>query len=172
MNSLRAFLFLALIFSQGVASAELIRDLEYARPDGVSLKLDVNVPEGAGPFPIAILVHGGGFTNVNQRQFVTPLFAPLTEAKFTWFSINYRMAPQNFWPACFEDTQTAIRWVKAHCAEYKGDPNRIALLGYSAGGHLALLAALRSPRRLFRLRLSSFWQARASPLAFLPLYDA
>ena len=66
---------------------------------------------------------------------------PLTAANFTWFAINYRLAPTNRWPACFEDVQTAIRWVKAHAAEYKGDPKRIALCGYSAGGHLVCLAA-------------------------------
>ena len=48
-------------FNAGV-SAELLRDIEYARPDGERLLLDVNVPEGTGPFPIAILVHGGGWS--------------------------------------------------------------------------------------------------------------
>jgi acetyl esterase len=57
---------LPLISFSPVASAELIRDVEYAKPNGVSLKLDVNVPEGKGPFPIAILVHGGGFTNITR----------------------------------------------------------------------------------------------------------
>jgi acetyl esterase len=125
-------------------SAELIQDVEYARPDGVSLKLDVNVPEGKGPFPIAILVHGGGFTNVNQRQFVTPLFAPLTEAKFTWFTINYRGLLSNSYPAWVEDVERSIRWVKAHAAEYKGDSNRMALIGESFGGYLVWLAVGRA----------------------------
>ncbi len=65
----------------------------------------------------------------------------LTANHFTWFSIDYRLGPTNRWPACFEDVQTAIHWVKAHASQYKGDPNRIALLGYSAGGHLVCLAA-------------------------------
>jgi acetyl esterase/lipase len=105
------------------------------------------VPVGEGPFPVAILIHGGGWSRGDKRSVplgdgadIAPWFAPLTAAKFTWFSINYRLAPKNRWPACFDDVQTAIRWVKAHAAEFKGDPNRIAIFGHSAGGHLACLA--------------------------------
>ncbi len=125
-----------------------LSDLEYGEAGGESLKLDVSVPEGAGPFPVAILVHGGGWSRGDKSSVppgdsadISPWFAPLTKAKFTWFSINYRHAPKNRWPAGFEDVQTAIRWVKAHAAEFKGDPSRIALLGHSAGGHLVCLAA-------------------------------
>ena len=71
-----------------------------------------------------------------------PPTEPLTDAKFTWFSINYRLAPKHRWPACIDDVRTAIRWVKQHAAEFKGDPHRIALIGYSAGGHLAAYAAV------------------------------
>lgn len=128
--------------------AGLIRDVEYARADGESLRLDVNVPTGKGPFPVAILVHGGGWRSGDKggsnhpgdAADITPWFAPLTAAKFTWFSINYRLAPAHRWPACFEDVQTAIRWVKVHAAEYEGDPRQIVLFGHSAGGHLVCLA--------------------------------
>jgi acetyl esterase/lipase len=128
----------------------LHRDLAYGTAGGVSLWLDASVPEGDGPFPIAILVHGGGWNSGDKANVgsegksadITPWFAPLTAAKFTWFSINYRLAPAHRWPACFDDVQTAIRWVKAHAKEFKGDPNRIALFGHSAGGHLATLAGV------------------------------
>ena len=126
-----------------------VRDVEYARPSGEPLLLDVHVPEGTGPFPIAILVHGGGWSRGDKNGLdeptkgadVTPWFAPLSAANFTWFSINYRHAPKHRWPACLEDVQSAIRWVKAHAAEYHGDPSRIALFGHSAGGQLVCLAA-------------------------------
>jgi alpha-L-fucosidase 2 len=133
-----------------VAWAELKTDIEYGRADGENLRLDVNVPDGPGPFPVAILVHGGGWSTGDKSGSekpgssadITPWFAPLTAAHFTWFSINYRLAPQHPWPAGFEDVQTAIRWVKAHAAEFKGDPKRIALFGHSAGGHLVTLAGV------------------------------
>ncbi|HUL54004.1 MAG TPA: alpha/beta hydrolase [Opitutaceae bacterium] len=130
------------------AQERLVRDLEYGCAGGESLRLDACVPGGPGPHPVAILVHGGGWSGGDKSGSnhpgdgadISPWFAPLTAAKFTWFSINYRLAPAHRWPACFEDVQTAIRWVKAHAAEYGGDPGRIALFGHSAGGHLVCLA--------------------------------
>jgi alpha-L-fucosidase 2 len=138
----------AVLVSAGAQPARMARDIEYGQAGGTSLRLDACVPEGPGPFPVAILIHGGGWTTGDKggsnhpgdSADISPWFAPLTAAKFTWFSINYRLAPANPWPACFEDVQTAIRWVKAHAAEYRGDPTRIALFGHSAGGQLACLA--------------------------------
>jgi len=129
--------------------AELTKDVEYGRAGDEPLLLDMSVPEGEGPFPVAILVHGGGWNGGDKANVgfegksadISPWFAPLTAAKFTWFSINYRLAPVHRWPACLEDVQTAIRWVKAHARDFKGDPERIALFGHSAGGHLVCLAA-------------------------------
>jgi alpha-L-fucosidase 2 len=136
---------LAVVFSMflwgSYLCAEQRTDIEYGRAGEVSLKLDVSIPDnGPGPFPVAIIVHGGGWSGGDKQQDITPLFKPLTDAGYVWFSINYRLAPTHRWPACFEDVQTAIRWVKAHAADYHGDPQRIAIFGHSAGGHLAFLA--------------------------------
>jgi acetyl esterase/lipase len=117
-------------------------DIEYATAAGESLRLDASIPDGPGPFPIVILIHGGGWSSGDKAKDFTDLFTPLTQNHFVWFSLNYRFAPKFRWPACFDDVQTAIRWVKAHAADYHGDPTRIALLGYSAGGQLATLAAV------------------------------
>jgi alpha-L-fucosidase 2 len=117
-------------------------DVEYGRAGDVSLRLDVCIPDGKGPFPAAILIHGGAWSGGDKRRDVSPLFGPLTRAGFVWFSINYRLAPKHPWPACFDDVQTAVQWVALHAPEYKADPARLALIGYSAGGHLACLAAL------------------------------
>jgi alpha-L-fucosidase 2 len=124
-----------------ISRASVTKDIEYGQAGGESLKLDANAPDGDGPFPVAILIHGGGWATGDKAALFHIPTEALSKANFTWFSINYRLAPKNLWPACFDDVRTAIRWVKAHAAEYKGDPNRIALIGYSAGGHLALLAA-------------------------------
>ncbi|AOS44490.1 Rhamnogalacturonan acetylesterase RhgT [Lacunisphaera limnophila] len=126
--------------------AALLSDLTYGTAAGEKLLLDVSVPAGEGPFPVAILVHGGGWSGGDKATAdggagIGPWFGPLTAAKYTWFSINYRLAPQHRWPACLDDVLTAIRWVKANAAKFNGDPARIALFGHSAGGHLVCLAA-------------------------------
>lgn len=145
-------LFLAFVLSLSftATAAELRRDIEYGRASDAALLLDASIPDGPGPYPIAILIHGGGWDSGDKSGSnvpgngadITPWFAPLTDAKFTWFSINYRPSTLQPWPACLEDVQTAIRWVKAHARDYKGDPRRITLFGHSAGGHLACHAAV------------------------------
>ena len=117
-------------------------DVEFAKVGDVSLTLDAYVPEGAGPFATCILVHGGGFTKGDKQSFIKPLFEPLAKAGFAWFTINYRLAPQHQWPACADDVATAIKWVKAHAADYKVDVKLIALIGESAGGHLVSWAGV------------------------------
>lgn len=133
---------LGLFCAREIHAEGLQANIEYGEAGGEKLLLDVHVPDGPGKFPIAILVHGGGWGSGGKEGDITPLLEPLSAANFTWFSINYRLAPKDRWPACFDDLQTAIRWVKAHAAEYKGDANKIALVGYSAGGHLACLAVV------------------------------
>ncbi|HUQ93515.1 MAG TPA: alpha/beta hydrolase [Bryobacteraceae bacterium] len=125
------------------ASATDRNDIEFASPDGFSLTLDAHVPDGKGPFPTVIIVHGGGWQNGHKRTYVTPLFQPLTEAGFAWFTINYRLAPKYKFPAAADDVTSAIQWVKVHAAEYKVDPRRIALMGESAGGHLVAYVGTR-----------------------------
>jgi len=114
-------------------------DICYGEAGGEKLLLDAHVPAGEGKFPVVLIVHGGGWMTGDRETDIVPVFAPVA-TNFAWFTISYRLAPTNRWPACFDDVQTAIRWVKQHAAEFKGDPNRIALLGYSAGGHLVTLA--------------------------------
>ena len=118
-------------------------NIEYGEANGEKLLLDAHVPAGEGKFPVVLIVHGGGWSSGDKETDIVPVFAPFA-TNFTWFTINYRLAPTNRWPACYDDLQTAIRWVKQHAAEFKGDPNRIALLGYSAGGHLVTLAATQA----------------------------
>jgi pectinesterase len=114
-------------------------NIQYGEAGGEKLFLDAHIPDGDGTFLVAILVHGGGWNNGDKEQDIVPVFAPVA-TNFAWFTINYRLAPTNHWPACFDDVQTAIRWVKLHAPEFKGDPERIALVGYSAGGLLTLLS--------------------------------
>ena len=110
--------------------------VEYARPGGKPLLVDLHVPEGPGPFPAAILVHGGGFDEGTRSTNVRPLFDVLAGAGFAWFSIDYRLAPEFHFPQASEDVRSAILWVKANAAAYRVDVSKIALIGESAGGFL------------------------------------
>ena len=123
------------------ATSATVRDVVYGEVAGETLLLDAVVPSGAGPFPFLLLIHGGGWTGGDKAGDIAPLLSPLAAAGFTCVSINYRLAPQHRWPACRDDVLAAIRWMKAHAATFKGDGSRIALIGYSAGGHLASFAA-------------------------------
>src|SRR5882757_8786098 len=119
-------------------------DIEFATVGDVSLTLDAFVPEGAGPFPTCILVHGGGWMRGDKQSYIKPLFEPLSKAGFAWFTINYRLAPDHRWPACADDVATAIRWVRANAKKYNVDAGRIAIIGESAGGHLVSWAGTHS----------------------------
>lgn len=138
--------FVVLLLLSPLARTADFRDVTYREVAGTRLALDVHVPEGKGPFPAAILVHGGGWVAGDKQQYITYIFQPLTDAGFAWFSINYRLAPHDKFPADAEDVEEAIRWVKANAGKYNVDPRRIALIGESAGGHLvSFVGARRKP---------------------------
>ena len=126
------------------AGNRLQKDIVYGEVGAEKLRLDAFTPAGNGPVPVAIVIHGGGWSGGDKTGDILPLCEALGKAGFAWFAINYRLAPQNRWPAAGEDVQSALKWVKANAANYGGDPNRLAVVGYSAGGHLAVSAATQS----------------------------
>jgi alpha-L-fucosidase 2 len=138
-----SLIFSTSLYAAGMAAGAMKRDIEFARQGDVKLTLDAWVPDGKGPFPTVIIVHGGGWENGDKTTYVPPLFEPLKQGGFAWVSINYRLAPQYPFPACTDDTFKAIEWVKDHAREYKVDPRRIALMGESAGGHIVAYVAAR-----------------------------
>jgi acetyl esterase len=141
-HRIRAILLLMLL-SQPARAVQRLNGVEYARPSGQSLFFDAVIPEGRGPFPAAILVHGGGWVRGDRRTEMAPLFELLTHAGIAWFSIDYRLAkdPLTFGIA-IRDVESAARFLQSNAAGFDIDPNRIALIGESAGGHLAAMAAL------------------------------
>jgi acetyl esterase len=123
------------------------RNIEYGRAGDVSLRMDAHIPPGKGPHAAAILVHGGGWIRGDREWNVQPLFTPLSQAGIAWFSISYRLATDmiNFGVAV-DDVRQAVRYLHENSARYNIDPNRIALIGESAGAHLSSLAALADPK--------------------------
>lgn len=153
---MRWFSALALL-ALSAQAAVVTKDVEFVRRGSQSLRLDASIPEGPGPFAAVILVHGGGFTTGNKTTYITPIFAPLTDAHFAWFTIDYRLAPTAQLPAPVDDVISALRWVHEHAAEYKVDPKRIALLGESAGAYLVDYAAMVAPQELAPAAVVSFY---------------
>jgi alpha-L-fucosidase 2 len=132
--------------------AEDLKDIEYGQAGKVSLRLDAHIPDGSGPFAAAILVHGGAWVTGDRINNVRPLLRPLADAGFAWFSISYRLAAdvaRNPLGAAMQmgaaesDVRKAVVFVKEHASEYRVNANKIVLIGESAGGQLASMAALR-----------------------------
>ena len=111
--------------------------IEYSKPDGVVLQLNMARPKsGDGPFPAVLCIHGGGF-RAGKRESYDALCLRLAERGFVAATITYRLAPQHKFPAAVHDTKAAVRWLRANAGKYKINPDRIGVTGGSAGGHLA-----------------------------------
>lgn len=110
------------------------RDIAYG-PDRLQ-KLDVYAPpKGSAPGPVILFVHGGGWMIGDKKQHGQK-GAVYSSRGILFISANYRLAPRVMHPKEIEDVASAFAWVKAHAKEYGGDPNRIYVMGHSAGAHL------------------------------------
>ncbi|HAL44517.1 MAG: hypothetical protein A2Y12_16800 [Planctomycetes bacterium GWF2_42_9] len=136
-----AFVLMFLVCASANAM-EVQTDVEYGNGGGEKLLLDVYKPSGEGTFPAIIIVHGGAWVGGDKQGSEKVFAKPLTDANYVCVSINYRLAPKYKWPACYDDAQTAVKWVKANAGSYKIDSKKIAVMGYSAGGQIAALAAM------------------------------
>lgn len=118
------------------------RDVFFAAPDGVALRMDVIEPAraAAAPRPAVIVLHGGAWCSGDKGRYGGGLQNRWLAAQgFVVFDTQYRLGAR--WPAPVSDVKCAIRWAKANAERFQVDPARVALLGREAGGHLALLAA-------------------------------
>lgn len=110
----------------------------------VPLQATVTRPAGEGPFPVVVLIHGGGWTGGKPGD-MGSLARRLAEQGFVAFNIAYRLAPEHRHPAQIEDVAAALDYLRANATALKVDPTRIGVWGYSAGAHLAALAGTRLP---------------------------
>ena len=120
------------------------RDLEYGVADGVSLKLDLYQPENAeGALPAILFIHGGGWVKGGKEDYA--YYCSRFPLKgYVVASMGYRFADKYKYPGCIEDAKCAVRWLRANAAQYHIDPNKIAVAGGSAGGHLAMMTGYSS----------------------------
>ncbi|GAC1619437.1 MAG: hypothetical protein NVS9B10_00120 [Nevskia sp.] len=121
------------------------RDQVYTPADWPQrLLADVYVPEGRGPFPAVLVIHGGGWRSGDRAQ-VESLAERIAKRGYVAVNITYRLVPEARFPAPLLDVQQAVRWLRANAASYHADASRIGAWGYSAGAHLAALAGGLSP---------------------------
>ena len=139
--------------ADALALIDVRRDVEFASPNGHTLRLDVYLPPDSTPrepqadaasrplSPAVIVIHGGSWSGGEKSDFESYDRWLATGGRVV-FDVEYRLAnsAQRF-PAQLADIKCAIAWVKSHAGQYHVDPERLALLGRSAGGQLALLAA-------------------------------
>lgn len=116
-------------------------DIEFANPDNQHLKLDLYRPREGGPFPAVVCIHGGGFVG-GRREVLRWTCVRLATEGYAAVTVQYRLAPKYPFPACVHDVKEAVRWLRANAQKYHIDPERIAAMGTSAGGHLATFLAV------------------------------
>ena len=119
-----------------------VRDLAIPSAGG-EIPVRVYRPEGDGPLPIVVWLHGGGWAMGSIDTYDAPVRALANAAGALVVSVEYRLAPEAHFPAAVEDSVAAVRWAAACGAELGGDPARLAVAGDSAGGNLAAVAARR-----------------------------
>lgn len=122
----------------GSGKVRLQKNLVYAAHGYRHLSLDICSPvDTAGsPYPVVMLIHGGGWRS-GDRSHELPMAEALAERGYAAVAVEYRLSAEASYPAGLHDLKTAIRWIRAHAAEYGLHPDRIAVMGGSAGGTLA-----------------------------------
>ena len=116
-------------------------DIVFAEHDGTKLVGDLYLPKGHKKAPVLVAVHGGGW-QVGNKQFYRYWGLFLARAGYAVFAVDYRLGKAGVFPAAVYDVKAAIQFVRAKAAEYDLDPDRIGVVGDSAGAHLASLVAL------------------------------
>jgi acetyl esterase len=109
---------------------------------GRMLMARVYQPIGAGPFPTVLDLHGGAW-NAKDRHAEEPMDRALAASGVLVVAIDMTLAPEAPYPACIQDANYGVRWLKWKAASWNGDPSKIGVYGSSSGGHVAELLAMR-----------------------------
>ncbi|MES3010420.1 MAG: alpha/beta hydrolase [Pseudomonadota bacterium] len=102
----------------------------------------IYTPEGAGPFPVIVYYHGGGWVIADKAVYDGGARGLAKQANAVVISVDYRQAPEHKFPAAWDDALAAYQWALVNAASLNGDPTRLALAGESAGGNLAVATAM------------------------------
>jgi acetyl esterase/lipase len=122
----------------GPAKLRVQRDIPYTESADARQKLDIYAPEGATNLPVVFWIHGGGW-QTGDRASVQLKPKAFVEKGFVFVSTGYRLLPNVEMIDIFQDVAKSVHWVHDHITQYGGDPNRILVMGHSAGAQLAAL---------------------------------
>ena len=139
--------------------------------DSPAQNLDVFLPEGQGPFPAIISIHGGGYVACDKRQkeMIEPMLAGLNRG-FAVIGLNYRLAGESGFPEPVRDIKRAVRFIKANAKEWDICPDRLAAWGGSAGGYMTLMGCLCAQDRYFDSEADPYREMDASLAAGVAWY--
>src|SRR5947209_1931120 len=131
------------LFGEALQEVEIRRGVQYATHDGVALAGDYYVPKGPGKFPVIVAVHGGAW-QLGERTLYRWWGPYLAQRGIALFAVDYRLSKpgQPSYPKPIQDVRAAIQFLRYKADDLKADPQRVALMGDSAGAHLAALTAL------------------------------
>lgn len=126
------------ILVAGCSSPTLLADIAYDERYGSATRLDLFLPDGGGPAPAVVILHGGLFRSGDKSD-ERAAGARLAGAGYVTAILNYRLAPGAPFPAAVRDASCALAFLRAGARSYGIDPERIAVVGSSAGGYLAAM---------------------------------
>ena len=133
----------ATAYDPGAKFEITVSEVEFRRNSaGRMLMARVYQPSGAGPFPTVLDLHGGAW-NGKDRHAEEPMDRALAASGVLVVAIDMTLAPEAPYPACVQDANYGVRWLKWKAASWKGDPSKIGVYGSSSGGHVAELLAMR-----------------------------
>jgi acetyl esterase/lipase len=128
------------------AKASSEQNIVYSKAGAVELKVDVSRPAGKeGALPAVVLIHGGAWRAGNKAD-VRGIASEFTKRGYVAVAPQYRFCPKEAFPAQVHDVKAAVRWLKTNAKKYQVDPDRIGAMGFSAGGHLALMLGVTGPK--------------------------
>ncbi len=123
--------------TNNTTDAQVLTDVAYAGKSN-SQKMDIYIPQGAGPFPVVVLIHGGAF-KAGSKSMESGHAAKLTANGYVAVSINYRLSGEAVFPAAVHDCKAAVRFLRANAQTYRINPDKIGAWGASAGGNLSAI---------------------------------
>lgn len=145
MKNLFFLLLLAIsVFAKAQEKIIVTQNIQYDEHKSCVLDVAQPITSDKALRPAIIIIHGGGWSAGDKRDAVyTNLLVDYAMKGYVTFSVNYRLTNVAPMPACIEDVERSVEWVKTHASEYGVDPERIGSFGHSAGGHLSLMLGVK-----------------------------